>query len=184
MDEEQASRRYQSGQPTVFSGAYIIVLAVLQCVYTWRILQLCGIPVRLAPSGTQFRRGWHKTAWEPRSLQLQREMHALAMKNADLRAENTNLHAHWHAKQEECAQLASDVGMMQIELRKLTTCDVCAAAKKQACLRGGLRCLRTSLASASEILACLPEGRGILKNPIRGCTDIYQGAYEYNNVNT
>ena len=33
-------RRYQSGKPTVFSGAYIIT--VLQYVYMWRIWQLCG----------------------------------------------------------------------------------------------------------------------------------------------
>ena len=44
---ERCFRRYQSGQRTVFSGAYIIT--VLQCVYTWLILQLCG---RSGPTGT------------------------------------------------------------------------------------------------------------------------------------
>ena len=34
--EEQGFRRYQSGQPTVFSGAYIIT--VLQYVYVWPVL--------------------------------------------------------------------------------------------------------------------------------------------------
>ena len=51
--EEQDLRRYQSGQPTVFSGAYI--MTVLEYVYTWLILQFCG---RLGPTGTfetQFR---------------------------------------------------------------------------------------------------------------------------------
>ena len=45
--EEQDFRRYQSGQPTVFSGAYIIT--VLQYVYTWLIFQLYG---RSGPTGT------------------------------------------------------------------------------------------------------------------------------------
>ena len=43
---ERCLRRYQSGQRTVFSGAYI--RTVLQCVYTWLVLQLCG---RSGPSG-------------------------------------------------------------------------------------------------------------------------------------
>ena len=38
--EKHGFRRYQSGQPTVFRGTYIIT--VLQCVYTWLILQLCA----------------------------------------------------------------------------------------------------------------------------------------------
>ena len=37
---ERSCCGYQSGQCTIFSGACIIT--VLQCVYTWRILQLCG----------------------------------------------------------------------------------------------------------------------------------------------
>ena len=44
---ERDFRRYQSGQPTVFSGAYIITMP--QYVYTWLILQICG---RSAPTGT------------------------------------------------------------------------------------------------------------------------------------
>ena len=45
--EDKDFRRYQSGQPTIFSGAYIITL--LQYVYTWLILQFYG---RLGPTGT------------------------------------------------------------------------------------------------------------------------------------
>ena len=45
--KEQDSRRCQSDQPTVFSGAYIIT--ALQCVYTWLTLQFCG---RSGPTGT------------------------------------------------------------------------------------------------------------------------------------
>ena len=56
-------RRYQSGQPTVFSGAYIIT--VLQYVYTWLLLQFCG---RSGPTGTHGNSvpPWHKTFWELR----------------------------------------------------------------------------------------------------------------------
>ena len=49
--EDRNFRRYQSGQRTVFSGACIII--VLQCVYTWLILQLCG---RSGPTGTLARK--------------------------------------------------------------------------------------------------------------------------------
>ena len=45
--EERDFRRYQSGQPTVISGAYITT--VLQYGYTWPILQLYG---RSGPTGT------------------------------------------------------------------------------------------------------------------------------------
>ena len=44
--EKHDFRRYQSGQPTVFSGTYIIT--VPQYVYTWLILQFCG---RSGPTG-------------------------------------------------------------------------------------------------------------------------------------
>ena len=45
--EKYDFRRYESGQPIVFSDAYII--AVLQSVYMWRMLQFCG---RSGPTGT------------------------------------------------------------------------------------------------------------------------------------
>ena len=56
--EEQDFRRYQSGQPIVFSGAYIIT--VLQYVYiivvhVAHIAVLRDVLDRLAPSETQFR---------------------------------------------------------------------------------------------------------------------------------
>ncbi len=38
--EEHDFRRYQSGQPTVFSDTYIIT--VPQYIYTWLILKFCG----------------------------------------------------------------------------------------------------------------------------------------------
>ena len=45
--EKHDFRRYQSGQPTVFSDTYI--MTVPQYVYTWLILQFCG---RSGPTGT------------------------------------------------------------------------------------------------------------------------------------
>ena len=48
--EKHDFRRYQSGQPTVFSGTYIIrFITVLQYVYTWLVLWFYG---RSGPTGT------------------------------------------------------------------------------------------------------------------------------------
>ena len=50
--EEQDFRRYQSGQPTVFSGAYIITALLYVCM--WLMLKFCRRSGP-APSETQFR---------------------------------------------------------------------------------------------------------------------------------
>ena len=55
--ENAVSRACQSGQVTAVSGTYII--AVMQYIYMWLILQVCG---RFGPTGT------HETLFSPHNL--------------------------------------------------------------------------------------------------------------------